>query len=297
MTDPVENYLGKLKDELSDADPAIIQDALADAEDHLRTGLAQLLNTSPDLPENDALQQVVDAYGVPTEVASAYREIEARVLPPLAPLQQRDKRSWASRFFGVFIDPRAYASLFYMFFSLTTGVVYFTWAVTGLSLSVGLFVLIIGLPFFALFLLSVQGIALVEGRIVEALLGVRMPRRPIFSQKHLGLWQRFKALVSDKRTWTTILYMSLQLPLGVIYFTVFVTMLALGLAGIAMPVLQFGFGIPFAQFNDFAFYLPTVLMPLVVLVGVLWILLTMHLAKFLGRVHGAYAKALLVRDP
>ncbi len=297
MTDPVDAYLVKLKDELSGADPATIQDALADAEDHLRAGLAQLRSQNPDFSEEDALRQVVDAYGAPAEVASAYREIEARVLPPLAPLQQRDKRSWASRFFGVFVDPRAYASLFYMFFSLTTGVVYFTWAVTGLSLSVGLFVLIIGLPFFALFLLSVQGIALVEGRIVEALLGVRMPRRPIFSQKHLGLWQRFKALVSDKRTWTTILYMILQLPLGVIYFTVFVTMLALGLAGIAMPVLQFGFGIPFAQFNDFAFYLPTFLMPFVVLVGVLWILLTMHLAKVLGRVHGAYAKALLVRDP
>jgi hypothetical protein len=297
MTDPVEDYLGKLKDELSGADSATVQDALADAEDHLRTGLAQLLNTNPDIPENDALQQVADAYGTPTEVASAYRQIEARVLPPLAPPQQRDKRSWASRFFGVFVDPRAYASLFYMFFSLTTGVVYFTWAVTGLSLSAGLFVLIIGLPFFALFLLSVQGIALVEGRIVEALLGVRMPRRPIFSQKHLGLWQRFKVLVSDKRTWTTILYMILQLPLGVIYFTVFVTMLAFGLVGIAEPVLQFGFGVPFAQFNDFAFHLPAVLMPFVVVVGVLWILLIMHLAKFLGRVHGAYAKTLLVRDP
>jgi hypothetical protein len=202
-----------------------------------------------------------------------------------------------SRFFGVFVDPRAYASLFYMLFSLITGIVYFTWAVTGLSLAVGFLILIIGLPFIALFLLSVQGIALVEGRIVEALLGVRMPRRPIFSQKHLGVWQRFKALVSDKRSWTTILYMILQLPLGVIYFNVFVVMLSLGLAGIAMPVLEYGFGIPVAQFNDTAYHVPAVLMPLVVLVGVLWILLTMHLAKFLGRLHGAYAKTLLVRDP
>lgn len=296
MTDPVDDYLVKLKDELSGADPATIQDALADAEDHLRAGLAQLTNQKPDLSEDDALRQVVDAYGSQTEVASAYREIEARVPPPLAPRQNGRDRSWVSRFFGVFIDPRAYASLFYMFFSLITGIVYFTWAVTGLSLSVGLFVLIIGLPFIALFLLSVQGIALVEGRIVEALLGVRMPRRPIFSQKHLGMWQRFKALVSDKRSWTTILYMMLQMPLGVIYFTVFVTMLSLGLAGIAAPVLKYGFDIPFAQINDTSYHIPAVLMPFVVLVGVLWILLTMHLAKFLGCLHGAYAKALLVRD-
>jgi hypothetical protein len=297
MTDPVEGYLARLKDELSGADPATIQDALADAEDHLRTGLAQLRSQNPDLSDEDALRQVVDAYGAPAEVGSAYREIEARVLPPLAPSHNGDDRSWLSRFFGVFVDPRAYASLFYMLFSLITGIVFFTWAVTGLSLAVGFLILIIGLPFIALFLLSVQGIALVEGRIVEALLGVRMPRRPIFSQKHLGIWQRFKALVSDKRSWTTILYMILQMPLGVIYFNVFVVMLALGLAGIAAPVLDYGFDVPFAQFNDTSYYIPPVLMPLVVLVGVLWILLTMHLAKFLGRLHGAYAKALLVRDP
>ena len=297
MTDPVDGYLVKLKDELSGADPATIQDALADAEDHLRTGLAQFQGGTPDLSEDDALRQVIDAYGTPAEVASAYREIEARVLPPLAPPHNGDDRSWMSRFLGVFVDPRAYASLFYMLFSLITGIVYFTWAVTGLSLAVGLFVLIIGLPFIALFLLSVQGIALVEGRIVEALLGVRMPRRPIFSQKHLGVWQRFKALVRDKRSWTTILYMILQMPLGVIYFNVFVVMLSLGLAGLAAPVLEYGFDIPLAQFNDTSYHIPHIMMPLVVLVGVLWILLTMHLAKFLGRLHGAYAKALLVRDP
>ena len=72
-----------------------------------------------------------------------------------------------------------------MLVSLVTGIMYFTWAVTGLSLSVGLLVLIISLPFIGLFFLSVRGIALVEGRIVEALLGVRMPRRPIFVERIL----------------------------------------------------------------------------------------------------------------
>jgi hypothetical protein len=74
-------------------------------------------------------------------------------------------------------------------------------------------------------------------------------------------------------------------------------MLAFGLAGIAAPVLELGFDVPFAHIDGTDFHIPAILMPLFVLVGVIWILLFMHLAKFIGRLHGAYAKALLVREP
>lgn len=296
MFERVEDYLDDLRKALAGADPATVQDALADAEEHLRSGLDQRMSTNRDLGESDALARVVEAYGSPDEVAAAYRQIERRLSLPLAPRPQSNGRPVAVRFFGVFIDPRAYASLFYMFFSFITGIVYFTWAVTGLSLSAGLIVLIIGLPFIALFLLSVQGIALVEGRLIEALLGVRMPRRPIFSKSHLGPWNRLKALIRDRRTWTAILYMVLQLPLGIIYFTIFLTMLSMGLVGIAAPTIQYVFGLPMAQFNNFELYLPIWFIPFLVLVGVMWILLTMHLAKLLGRLHASYAKALLVRE-
>ncbi len=300
MFERVEDYLDTLRQELAGADAAMIQDALADAEDHLRTGLSQTLAADPGVNERDALQRLADEYGAPAEIAAAYRQIEPHVAPPLAPAPQRraqePQRSAAHRFFGVFVDPRAYGALFYMLFSLISGIFYFTWATTGLSLSVGLIVLIIGLPVVALFLMSVQGIALVEGRMIEALLGVRMPRRPLFLRKDLNLWGRFKVLFTDKLSWTTIIYMILQLPLGVLYFTLLVTMFAFGLSGIAMPVLQYGFDMPTIMFNDTEWYAPAWLMPLFVIVGFLWIFLTMHLARALGRLHARYAKSLLVRD-
>jgi hypothetical protein len=292
----INTYLEQLRDALSGGDPAIIQDALSDAEEYLRNGVAQRLKDDPGLSENEAFDGVVGEYGSPAEVASAYKEIERRVPLPLAPATQASGRSAAARFFGVFIDPRAYASLFYMFFALVTGIFYFTWVTTGLSLSAGLIILIIGLPFLALFLLSVRGLALVEGRIVEALLGVRMPRRPMFSSKHLGIWGRLKALFSDRRSWLPMVYMVLQLPLGIIYFTLFITMISLGLAGIAMPVVQWGFGLPVGHFGETAYYAPGWLAPLFVVVGVLWLFVTMHLARALGGLHGKFAKAMLVRE-
>jgi len=292
MIKSIEEYLRQLKAELAGCDRATVQDALSDAEEYLRSTLA----ARPDLAEADALPPVVEKYGAPDEVAAAYREIESHVPATLAPARTSARKSLASRFFGVFADPKAWGALFYLlFFSLFSGIIYFTWAVTGISLSLGLMVLIIGLPFTGLFVLSVQGIALIEGRVVEALLGVRMPRRPIFPGKSLGWWGRFKALISDKHTWLSIVYMILQLPLGVVYFTVFIVLIALSLSGIALPILQLGFDVHPLVINNVQYYTPVWLMPLTVIAGILLIILTMHLAKVMGRMHGALAKALLVR--
>jgi lysylphosphatidylglycerol synthetase-like protein (DUF2156 family) len=137
---------------------------------------------------------------------------------------------------------------------------------------------------------------LVEGRIVEALLGVRMPRRPMFTKKHPRLWEGFKALFLDSRSWFAMIYMVLQLPLGIFYFTILITMLSLGLAGIALPILQYGFGLPPIQMDGTEYFAPGWLMPLLVIVGVLWLIVTMHLAKFIGGLHGRFAKAMLVRE-
>lgn len=296
MSNGIEGYLAQLKKELGGSDPAVVQDALSDAEEHLRNALDQALKQNPGLTASAALANVIEEYGSPAEVAAGYTELEARFTPSLAPAPLKNGRPAAVRFLTVVADPRAYGALIYMLFSLISGIIYFTWATTGLSLTLGLAVLIFGIPFLILFLLSVQGIALVEGRIVEALLGVRMPRRPIASKKHLGFWRWMSALFKDKRSWTTIIYMILMLPLGTIYFTIFIFMLIFGLWGISHPFWQHFLGFPVAQFEETEIFIPGWLSPLVVLVGVLWILITMHAAKGLGRMHGSLAKALLVKE-
>lgn len=296
MIKSIDQYLGMLKEELAGSDRATIQDALADAEEHLRTAFVHVRETQADITEAEALPAIVQEYGSPQETAVAYKGIEARIGPPLARVRDVDDRPFVVRFFAVLADPRAWGALLYVLFSLLTGIVYFTWAVTGLSLSLGLMVLIFGMPFTVLFLLSVRGIALVEGLLVQALLGVRMPRRSAFTGGDLGWWERLKALVVGKRTWLTIVYMLLQLPLGVLYFTVFVTLIALGLAFIATPVLELGFDIPLITWGDTTYPVPVWLTILIGFAGVLLVPATMHLAKFAGRVHGSLAKGMLVSD-
>jgi hypothetical protein len=230
------------------------------------------------------------------ETAEAYRELESRTGPPLDRAHPTGGGSLASRFFGILIDPRAYASFFYMFFSLISGIIYFTWAVTGISLSIGLMVLIIGIPFLGIFLLSVRGIALMEGRLIEALLGVRMPRRPIISKKGLKPLQRVKALLTDSMTWKVLAYMIIMLPLGILYFTFTITMISLTLWGVLRPVLELWFDLPYMVINNVSYYSPDWFMPVSVIGGILFAVVTMHAVKGLGRFHAGIARAMLVRD-
>jgi hypothetical protein len=292
MFNTIEEYLEALKTEMKGSDAALIQDASADAREHLSMALEAARENHPELSEPEALKNIVEEYGTPEETASAYREIEKRTSPSLK--QSKKPVSFWARVFGVYIDPLTWGSLLFMFITFVTGIIYFTWAVTGLSLSISFLILIIGIPFAILFLLSVQGVTLLEGRLVEALLGVRMPRRPLFAQPGLKWLERLKALVTDKRTWLSLLYMVLQLPLGVLYFSVATTLITFSLALMAAPFIQLIWKYPIISTNNGYIFLPIWALILMVFGGFLVLTLTMHLLRGIGWLHARYAKALLV---
>lgn len=291
----IPEYLEQLRAALRGADPAMIQDALYDAEEYLRSELAEQSGKS----EAEVIASVAGSYGAPEEVAEIYRDTEVTVNRALRAPVQAKRKSFLGRFFGVIVDPRTYGALFYMLLSLATGIVYFTVVVTGASLSAGLMVLIIGIPLLVLFLALIRVLSLVEGRIVEVLLGERMPRRPLYTQRGKGWLERIKEIFTDGRTWTAMLYFLLMLPLGIAYFTTAVTLLSVSLAFIAAP-----FGYFFASGNygmtlgdyDVVANAPWML-PLLSVAGVVLLFATLHLARGIGRLHGLLAKHLLVRNP
>jgi len=297
----ITEYLNQLRVALRGADPALIQDALYDAEEHLRAELADQLGRD----EATMLQHVVGSYGAPDEVADIYRDQEIKIQRAIRPPPAPRRRSLAGRFFGVAADPRTYGALFYMLLSLATGSLYFSWAVLGLSLSLSLSILIIGLPVIVLFFSSVRGLSLMEGRTVEALLGVRMPRRPAYPvQPGLPLFKRIGAMFTDARTWTTLFYMLLMLPLGIFYFTLAVTLLAMSLVLVLAPVALTLKDAEFANlFVDdrlmvdwgFGSHVPGWGEAIAMcVIGFLLIFISLHLVRGLGKLHGQLAKHLLV---
>jgi uncharacterized membrane protein len=299
MTQPIPRtiaeYLTQLRKALRGADPALVQDALYDAEDHLRSELAE----NPGLHEAAVLARIVTSYGAPDEVAAIYVDQEVQVAQALRAPPPPPRHSALGRFFGVAADPRAYAALFYMLLSLATGIFYFTWAVTGIALSLGLSVLIFGIAFAVLFFGTVRVLSLVEGRLVEVMLGERMPRRPQYADRATPIATRIREMFADPRTWSTLLYMLLMLPLGVFYFALATCGIALSLGLLFAPVLQFlawsGAIDGGMVFDGEAVVAPLLLAPLAFLLGVVLLFSMLHLARGIGRLQGNLAKHLLVK--
>jgi len=131
----------------------MVADALADCEDYLR----HLIAMNPNRSEADILSCVIDSVGPIQAVAEQCRAINDHVFAPFpTPTPPKSPGGLLSMVFGVVYDPRAYGALIYMLVSGMAGLFYVC----------------------ALFSLgAVWQLVHVEGRIVEALLGVRMRRR------------------------------------------------------------------------------------------------------------------------
>jgi uncharacterized membrane protein len=295
----VRDYLSALTAALraEKCPPGLIVDALNDCEEHLRNEIAQ----NPGVPEAEVLASVVETYGTPAEIAEEYKSMEASLTSgpfPTSDVPPDEQRPYG--FFNVLSDPRTYGALIYMMLSLATGIFYFTWTVVGISLSISFAILIFGIPFALLFIGSVRVLGHVEGRIVEALLGVRMPRKlPPTTAGDETVLARIKDALTDVRTWSSMFYLLLMLPLGIVYFVIAVVGLAcsIGVAGGAIAGLVTGHvSIQMGDAPYLQHFLQTAPGLIVLMfVGLLLFFVVLHIARGVGALHARIAETLLVR--
>lgn len=201
-------------------------------------------------------------------------------------------------FFEVLVTRRAYTTLVYLLATLVTGVLAFTFTVTGLSLSLGLAILIIGVPVALAFLAGIRLLAVAEVHLLKAMVGGEGSAGPALLPVGQGWASRLKALLADRRTWTSLLYFLLLMPLGVAYFALFVSLLSIGLSLVAVPfaTLFHATGSLSWDLGDGAWLIanPRLAATLCGLAGLALIPLTFHLALVVGRFQVWLARHLLV---
>lgn len=202
-------------------------------------------------------------------------------------------------FFEVLATRRAYTTMLYLMLSMATGICTFTYVVTGLSLSAGLAILIIGIPVALTFLLGARLLSVGEVHLLRFLVGDGDPEAPALLPAGIGLWERLKGLLGDRRTWTSLLYLMLLMPLGIAYFTTLVSLLSVSLGFLSVPVarifqvtghfdVDLG-GLAWASLH------PNLTALLCGLAGLALVPLVFHLGLLLGRFQVWLARHLLVR--
>ncbi len=129
---------------------------------------------------------------------------------------------------------------------------------------------------------------------MEALLGVRTPRRPFFTNRQLGWWEQIKELFLDVRTWSTLAYMVVQLPLGLVYFVAFLTLFSVSVSLIANPFLVYVLDLPVIHIDWAPYNNNPPLMFAFIVVGMILFVAMLRISKTFGRLDAIYAKTLLV---
>ena len=271
--DPILLYLAQLELALAGRNPALVHDALVDAESHLRAAVAS--GASP--------QRAVDEFGPPEDIAAAYvladstgaawhssaaaanaagsaaesaesaarsaADSGAAVPPPaasapgpgavIAPAESFAQRARRVPVLGIWFHPHAWGSLAYF---TTVGFAFalaaFIWVTVVGSVSLGLLPIIIGLVLLVLLLGSVRGICLLGGSLCEFFLGVRMPRRtqPVYTTTGISMWQRLGCWLKDVRSWLSLAYLVGNFPVALALFALFISLTAVSASLIGVPL-------------------------------------------------------------
>lgn len=184
--------------------------------------------------------------------------------------------------------------LAYLVLSFALGLTWFLVLVIGLSLGFSLAITLIGVPLLIGMLWVIRWMAQIERACVRGLIGVdvgahyRQPRNP-------GIGAHIVTRLGDPQTWKDLVYLIAQFPLGILWFTIAVTLVGVSVGLTAAPLYywtsQDGIDLGVVRIDTLPEALVAV--PIGLLTG--WV--TWHVANGLGALHGAWARLLLASSP
>jgi hypothetical protein len=195
-------------------------------------------------------------------------------------------------FFGVVVRPRTWLNVLFQFFAFPLGLFYFIFLVTGLSVGLGLVIIWVGIPI----LLVVAGAWWLFGAFERAqakyLLGADVPPPPRAWESVNGVWGKLKAHFGSAATWKDLLYLLAKLPMGVVSFTLLVTLAAILFWLLYLPVAHV-WNIAVVDFGNGRAWTPPLWLAIVAIPGaILNAFLSLHIINGWGWVCARWAELL-----
>ncbi len=203
------------------------------------------------------------------------------------------------QFFGVVARPQTYLNFVYLLLSFPLGLIYFVVLVTGLSLGLGTIILWIGVALLAGMFAAWYALIAFERKTAIWLLREDIPPMQPRNLDGLSIWQKFVVSFGNPVTWKGLAYLLLKLPVGIISFTVLVTLVTLSAGLIATP-FYYGWSFPTMDLtiggNNYAtiWIIDTLGEALLVsLAGVLIAIASLHVFNGLAWLSAKFARVML----
>ncbi|WP_428935190.1 sensor histidine kinase [Streptomyces sp. ACT015] len=133
-------------------------------------------------------------------------------------------------------EGRSWREFGYVLLGLPVGILLFTYAVTMVSLGMGLLVTFVGIPVLALALAGCRGLGALERTRARALLGLEVAAPEPLRTRGDGFMAWVGALLKSGASWRTLLYAVVQFPWSVFSFCVALPLWTCGWALLTYPL-------------------------------------------------------------
>jgi hypothetical protein len=133
------------------------------------------------------------------------------------------ENSWAD----MLTDGRIYRSLFYLFWSFFTGMMFVPMLIGAFSTSFALSLILIGIPLLVMSLAGVRGIAAFDRQIGAAMLQKDVVPVADDIERGESVFRRLGSYLSSPITWLSVVYMLVRFPVGIFSLIVALCMIPL----------------------------------------------------------------------
>jgi hypothetical protein len=203
------------------------------------------------------------------------------------------------RFFGVIARGSTYLNLLYLLLAFPLGLFYFIFLVVGLSLGFSLLIILVGILVLLIVFAGWLAFGAFERQMAIWLLREDIPpmtpqqlrNRPAESAVS---WKGFVAYLANPVTWTSLVYLFVKFPLGILSFVVSVTALAVTAVFITSP-LTYPFFQPEVWFTYNSLWKIDTLGDAMIafVIGVALLFISLHVLNGLAWVSGRFAWVML----
>ena len=190
-------------------------------------------------------------------------------------------------------EKQSYMNMLYLLVSFPLGIVYFVFLMVGLVASVGSS-FALGIPVLIFVIYALRRLAEFERTMAIAWLHVDMRPMPPLLSAGLTWWERLRANLSDRVTWSSLGYLLAKFPLGILSFVIMLSLFVLTgilacvslVVGLLAALPLFLSGILFDRKMRGRFLLTS-------LTGFGFGLVSLHILNSLAFLTGQFARAML----